>query len=127
MPSSNVEPPAGAAPHGPASLPNHRAPAAGAEPPIDAALPTAPAHPRARRPRRISPTRRLFLRTINAQVASARVLALTALLVLLAGSVLWITGTAGSPVLALYFLALAAVLAVAVYWFIQVMNMFRGR
>jgi hypothetical protein len=82
---------------------------------------------RARRPRRVSPTRRLFLRAIDVQLAGTRLLALIAVLVLLAGSIFWIAGTAGSPVLAVYFLALAAVLGVAVYWFIQVMNRFRGR
>jgi hypothetical protein len=49
------------------------------------------------------------------------------LLVLLAGAVYWLAGTTGAPLIGAYFVALALLIAVAVYWFIQVMGMFTGR
>jgi hypothetical protein len=75
----------------------------------------------------VSPTRRLFLRAITLQLTGTRVLALVTLAVLLLGAGYWLFATSGSPVIAVYFVALAAVLTVAVYWFIQVMYLFTGR
>ena len=79
-----------------------------------------------RRPRRPSRTRLFFLRTINAQITGARVLAVLAVVVLLVGAAYWLIGTTGSPVIGVYFLVLAGALAFAVYWFVQVMRMFTG-
>jgi hypothetical protein len=82
-----------------------------------------------RRPRRrrVSPTRRFFLRAIEAQITGTRLLAAVVLVVLVGGAAYWLIGTTGSPVLGLYFLALAGVLLFAVYWFVQVMRLFTGR
>jgi hypothetical protein len=85
---------------------------------------SSPARPRARR---VSRTRQTFLGAINAQITGTRVLALVVLAVCLAGGVYWIVGTTGSPVVGLSFIALALVLCVTVYSFIQVMYMFTGR
>jgi len=75
----------------------------------------------------VSPTRRFFLRAINAQIAGTRVLAAIALVVLVGGGAYWLIGTTGSPVIGVYFLALAGALVFAIYWFIQVMRMFTGK
>ena len=82
---------------------------------------------RGERQRRVSRTRQLFLSAINAQITGTRILAVVAFAVLLGGGVYWLAGTTGSPVVGISFLALALVLAVTVYWFIQVMYMFTGR
>lgn len=76
---------------------------------------------------RVSRTRHLFLRAINAQIAGTRMLAVVVWLVLMAGGVYWLLGTSGSPVIGAYFIALAAVLTITIYWFIQVMYMFTGK
>ena len=46
---------------------------------------------------------------------------------LLGGGVYWLAGTTGSPVVGVSFLALAAVLSITIYMFIQVMYMFTGK
>ena len=79
---------------------------------------------RRRRVRRVSPTRRLFLRAINAQIAGTRLLAFVVTAVLLIGGFAWLLGTTGSPVIGVYFIVLAGMLGFAVYWFLQVMGMF---
>ena len=83
--------------------------------------------PRRARPRRVSRTRQMFLSAINVQITGTRVLAVVALVVLLGGGVYWLAGTTGSPVVGVSFLALAAVLSITVYMFIQVMYMFTGK
>jgi hypothetical protein len=80
-----------------------------------------------RRPRRVSQTRRFFLRAIDAQITGTRVLAAVTLLVLVGGAAYWLIGTTGSPVIGIYFLALAGLLVFAVYWFVQVMRLFTGK
>lgn len=85
--------------------------------------PTAPRQ----RQRRVSRTRQTFLAAINAQITSTRVLAIVVLAVCLAGGVYWLVGTTGSPVVGIGFIALALVLCVTVYSFIQVMYMFTGK
>jgi hypothetical protein len=75
----------------------------------------------------VSPTRRFFLRAIEAQITGTRLLAAVVFVVLVGGAAYWLIGTTGSPVLGLYFLALAGVLLFAVYWFVQVMRLFTGR
>jgi hypothetical protein len=75
----------------------------------------------------MSQTRRLFLGAINAQIAGTRVLAVLVFVVLLAGGFAWLLGTTGSPLIGVYFLALAAVLGIAVYWFLQLMGMFQRK
>jgi hypothetical protein len=87
--------------------------------------PTAP--PRRPRTRRVSRTRQTFLAAINAQITSTRVLAIVVLAVCLIGGVYWLTGTTGSPVIGISFIALALVLGVTIYSFIRVMYMFTGR
>lgn len=77
--------------------------------------------------RRPSRTRQTFLRAIEAQLQGTRILAIFAFAVLAIGGFVWLAGTTGSPVIGIYFLVLAAVLAFAVYWFVQVMRMFSGR
>ncbi|MBI3971272.1 MAG: hypothetical protein HY332_08275 [Chloroflexi bacterium] len=83
-----------------------------------------PPHPRSRRPRRVSRTRRLFLNAIYYQITGARILSIIALVVLLGGGFAWLFLTTGSPVVGLTFLALAATIGIAIYWFIRVMRMF---
>jgi hypothetical protein len=72
----------------------------------------------------VSPTRRLFLRAINAQIAGTRLLAFVVTAVLMIGGFVWLLGTTGSPVIGVYFIVLAGMLGFAVYWFLQVMGMF---
>ena len=91
----------------------------------EAAEPVRPA--RDRRRRRSSRTRQTFLRAIEAQLQGTRILAIVAFVVLAIGGFVWLNGTTGSPVIGIYFLVLAVMLAVAVYWFVQVMRMFTGR
>jgi membrane protein implicated in regulation of membrane protease activity len=83
--------------------------------------------PRRARSRRVSRTRQTFLTAIEAQLNGTRVLALIVLAVCLAGGVYWLVGTTGSPVIGVAFIALALVLAVTVYSFVQVMYMFTGK
>lgn len=68
----------------------------------------------------------MFLSAIQAQITGTRVLAAITLVVLLVAGFAWLTTTTGSPVVGVYFIALAGALLVAVYWFIQVMRMFTG-
>ncbi len=89
--------------------------------------PGAQAGERRPRPRLVSPTRRLFLRAIEAQITGTRALAIVTLLVLIGGATYWLIGTTGSPIVGVYFLALAGALVFAVYWFVQVMGMFTGK
>jgi hypothetical protein len=81
-------------------------------------------HSRGRRPSR---TRRLFLTAIGAQLAGTRLLASLTFLVLVAGGCFWLVGTAGSPLIGVSFIVLAAVLALTVYWFVRVMTLLSGR
>ena len=90
-------------------------------------LPGAQTGERRPRRRRVSQTRRFFLRAIEAQITGTRVLAGVVLVVLVGGAAYWLVGTTGSPLIGIYFLALAGVLLFAVYWFVQVMGMFTGK
>lgn len=85
------------------------------------------ATPGGRRVRRASRTRQTFLAAINAQITGTRILALIVLIVLIGGGVYWLVGTTGSPVIGLFFIALALVLCVTTYMFIQVMYLFTGK
>ncbi len=85
------------------------------------------ATPGGRRARRASRTRQTFLAAINAQITGTRILALIVLVVLLGGGIYWLVGTTGSPVIGLFFIALALVLCVTTYMFIQVMYLFTGK
>lgn len=82
---------------------------------------------RGRRSRRASRTRQTFLAAINAQITGTRILAVLVLLVLVGSGVYWLVGTTGSPLIGLFFIALALVLCLTTYMFIQVMYMFTGR
>jgi hypothetical protein len=95
--------------------------------PSDAAPPAGRTPTPRRHQRRVSRTRQAFLSAINAQITGTRVLAIVVLIVCLAGGVYWLTGTTGSPVVGAAFIALALVLSVTVYAFIQVMYMFTGK
>jgi hypothetical protein len=86
-----------------------------------------PGGPARRRTRRVSRTRLAFLAAIDAQITGTRILALVALLILLGGGVYWLVGTTGSPIVGLSFIALALVLGITVYCFIQVMYLISGR
>ena len=87
-----------------------------------------PSEPPSRgRTRRVSRTRQTFLTAIEAQLNGTRILALIVLAVCLAGGIYWLVGTTGSPVIGIAFIALALVLAVTVYSFVQVMYMFTGK
>ncbi len=46
---------------------------------------------------------------------------------LLASGALWLAAPTGSPVIGVYFIGLGAMLAVTVYWFLQVMGMLIGK
>jgi hypothetical protein len=64
------------------------------------------------------------LTTIQAQITGTRILAAITFVVLAGSAAYWLVGTTGSPVVGVYFAALALVLAVTVYLFIQLMRMF---
>jgi hypothetical protein len=74
----------------------------------------------------VSRTRRLFLATIQAQLTGTRILAAITFVVLAGSAAFWLVGTTGSPLVGVYFVALALALSLTVYWFIQVMRMFTG-
>jgi hypothetical protein len=101
--------------------------------PPDATLPSSTesvAHGSAarRRPRRVSRTRRFFVGAIQAQITGTRILAAITFLVLAGSAAAWLAGTTGSPVIGVYFIALAAVLTVTVYAFLKLMGTFiRGQ
>ena len=125
MPSSNVaDRPPVAGPAAPKTAGG--APAAGGAA-VAAGAGSAGAVAARRRARRASATRTYFLRAISAQLNGARILAIIAVVVLLAGGAYWLAGTTGSPVVGIYFLVLGTVLVFTVYWFVQVMRMFTGR
>ncbi|MGI8422628.1 MAG: hypothetical protein ACR2NO_00680 [Chloroflexota bacterium] len=74
------------------------------------------------RPR--SAKRQWFLTTIQAQITGTRVLAVLTFFVLAGGAAYWLTGTTGSPIVAIYFIALAGVLSVTIYAFLRLMGGF---
>jgi hypothetical protein len=65
-----------------------------------------------------------FLTTIQAQITGTRVLAVITFVVLVGSAAYWLTGTTGSPVVGLSFLALAVVLSVTIYAFLRLMTGF---
>lgn len=77
-----------------------------------------------RRARRPSAARRAFVATIQAQITGTRILAVVTFLVLAGSAAAWLTSTTGSPIVGYYFIALAAVLTVTVYAFLQLMAVF---
>jgi len=80
------------------------------------------------RRRRVSRNRQLFLATMQAQITGTRILAAVTFVVLTGSAVLWLSATSGSPLIGIYFGALALVLCVTVYAFLQLMGIFtRGR
>ena len=83
--------------------------------------PSSPREPRRRRPSR---SRKLFLATIQAQITGTRILAAITFVVLGGSAYFWLASTTGSPIIGIYFAALAAVLAVTVYAFLQLMGIF---
>lgn len=77
-----------------------------------------------RRLRRPSVARRAFVATIQAQITATRILAAITFLVLAGSAAVWLTATSGSPIVGYAFIALAGVLAVTVYSFLQLMGIF---
>jgi len=65
-----------------------------------------------------------FLTTIQAQITGTRVLAVLTFVVLVGSATYWLAGTTGSPVVGLYFLALALVLSFTIYAFLRLMTGF---
>ena len=74
------------------------------------------------RPR--SAKRQWFLTTIQAQITGTRLLAALTFAVLIGSATYWLAGTTGSPVIGIYFLALALVLGFTVYAFLRLMTGF---
>lgn len=72
----------------------------------------------------MSRTRRFFVNAIQAQITGTRILAAITFLVLAGSATAWLVGTTGSPVIGIYFIALAAVLTVTVYAFLKLMGTF---
>jgi len=85
---------------------------------------SSPSSPRGSRRRRPSRSRKLFLATIQAQITGTRILAAITFVVLGGSAYFWLAATTGSPVIGIYFAALAAVLAITVYSFLQLMGIF---
>ena len=76
------------------------------------------------RTRAPSPKRQWFLTTIQAQITGTRVLAALTFVVLIGAATYWLAGTTGSPVIGIYFLALALVLSFTIYAFLRLMTGF---
>ena len=74
-----------------------------------------------------SSRRSWFFATIQAQITGTRILAALTLAVLAASAAFWLAGTSGSPLIAIYFVVLAAVLGFTVYAFLRPMGMFVRR
>ena len=68
-----------------------------------------------------SPKRQWFLTTIQAQITGTRLLAVLTFVVLVGSATYWLAGTTGSPIVGVYFLALALVLSVTIYAFLRLM------
>jgi hypothetical protein len=71
-----------------------------------------------------SAKRQWFLTTIQAQITGTRVLAVLTFVVLLGSATYWLVGTTGSPVVGVYFFALALVLSFTIYAFLRLMTGF---
>jgi hypothetical protein len=67
------------------------------------------------------------MNAIQAQITGTRILAVITFLVLAGGGAGWLTGTTGSPVIGVYFIAMAGVLTVTVYAFLKLMATFIGQ
>ena len=65
-----------------------------------------------------------FLTTIQAQITGTRLLAVLTFVVLLGAATYWLVGTTGSPLVGIYFLALAVVLSFTIYAFLRLMTGF---
>ena len=65
-----------------------------------------------------------FLTTIQAQITGTRVLAVLTFVVLVGAATYWLVGTTGSPLVGIYFLALALVLSFTIYAFLRLMTGF---
>ena len=74
-----------------------------------------------------SSRRSWFFATIQAQITGTRILAALTFLVLAGSAALWLGATSGSPLIAVYFAVLAAVLAFTIYTFLRLMGMFVRR
>jgi hypothetical protein len=66
----------------------------------------------------------MFLGAIQAQITGTRILAVVTFVVLVGSAYFWLATTTGSPVIGYFFAALALVLTVTVYAFLQLMGIF---